>query len=389
MSDRPYLNPHIAAAPVYTAGTSAEEVAARYGVTDVVKMASNENALGPSPRAVAAIQEALSTLDRYPRVADDQLREQLARLQGPDIGPEHIATGNGGSEILALIAQGFIEAGDEAILCPPTFPMYEIFVRRCGGQPVCVDLTPDYQYGVEAILKAITSRTRLIFICSPNNPTGTIITRDEADRLMAGVPDRVVVVFDEAYIDFVDRGDHADALEYVRTGRYVIVVRSLSKSHGLAGLRVGYAVAHPILAEYLWRIRIPFHLGSLSLAGAMAAIEDTDHVARSREMVLAGREWLYRQLKELGLFVIPSQANFLTFRPGYDPHLVYEHLLRRGVVIRPAGFFYMPDWVRVTVGTREQNERFITALREVLKEIAAMEAVGEEVRRAQQGTVVL
>ncbi|MFQ5594616.1 MAG: histidinol-phosphate transaminase [Anaerolineae bacterium] len=390
MSDKPHLNPHIAAAPVYTAGTSAEEVAAQYGVTDVVKMSSNENALGPSPKAVAAIHETVPTLNRYPRVADDLLRERLARLAGAGIAPEHIATGNGGSELLAMIVRGFIfEDGDEAILCPPTFPMYEIFVRRQGGQPVCVDLTPDFQYDVDAILNAITPRTRLIFICTPNNPTGTILTRAQADRLMAGVPDRVVVVFDEAYVDFVDLDDHVDALRYVRGGRYVIVVRTLSKSHGLAGLRVGYAVAHPELAEYLWRTRMPFHLGALALAGAMAATEDTDHVARSREMVLSGREWLYQQLTDLGLFAIPSQANFLIFRPEYDPQLVYDHLLRHGIVVRPAGFFYMPDFVRVTVGTQEQNERFITALKEVLDELAALEKAGEEVRRTQKGEVVL
>lgn len=390
MSDKPHLNPHIAAAPVYTAGTSAEEVAAQYGVTDVIKMSSNENALGPSPRAEAAIRETLPTLNRYPRVADDLLRERLARLLGPGIAPEHIATGNGGSELLAMIARGFIfEDGDEAILCPPTFPMYEIFVRRQGGMPVSVDLTSDFQYDPDAILNAITPRTRLIFICTPNNPTGTIMTRAQADRLMAGVPDRVVVVFDEAYVDFVDLDDHVDALQYVRGGRYVIVVRTLSKSHGLAGLRVGYAAAHPELAEYLWRTRIPFHLGSLALAGAMAAAEDTDHVARSREMVLAGRQWLYQQLTGLGLFTIPSQSNFVTFRPEYNPQLVYEYLLRRGVVVRPAGFFYMPDWVRVTIGTQEQNERFISALKEVLAELTAMEEAGGEVRRAQQGEVVL
>lgn len=389
MSDKPHLNPYIAAAPMYTAGTSIEEVAARYGVTDVIKMASNENALGPSPKAVAAIEAALSTLDRYPRVADDQLRERLAGLQGPGIEAEHIATSNGGSEMLALIAQGFVEAGDETIFCPPTFPLYEILTRRRGGQPVPVGLTPDYHYDVEAILEAITPRTRLIFVCSPNNPTGTIITRGQADRLMAGVPDRVVVVFDEAYLDFVERDDHANTGEYVRAGRYVIVVRTMSKSHGLAGLRVGYAVAHPTLAEYLWRSRLPFHLGSLTLAGAMAAAEDTDHVARSREMVLAGRQWLYQQLTGLGLFTIPSQSNFVTFRPEYNPQLVYERLLRRGVVVRPAGFFYMPDWVRVTVGTREQNERFITALKAVLDELAALEEAGEEVRKTETGKVVL
>ena len=352
-------------------------------------MASNENALGPSPKAVEAIAAALSGLNRYPRVADDQLRERLAAGLGPGIGPEHIATSNGGSEMLALIALGFIEEGDETIFCPPTFPLYEILTRRRGGQPVRVDLTPEYGYDVEAILEAITPRTRLICICSPNNPTGTIITRSQADHLMANVPDQVVVVFDEAYLDFVDRDDHVDTLEYVRRGQYVIAVRTLSKSHGLAGLRVGYAVAHPELAGYLWRCRLPFHLGALTLAGAMAALEDTQHVARTRAMVIEGRRWLHQQLTEMGLSPIPSQSNFITFRPGYNPQKVYELLMRRGVVVRPAGFFYMPDCVRVTVGTRRENERFVAALKEVLDELAALEAAGEAVREVEEGKVVL
>lgn len=388
MGDKPSLNPHIAAAPVYIPGTSVEEVAAQYGITDVIKLASNENLLGPSPRAVAAIQTALPDLFRYPRIADDQLRARLAERLGPNIGPEHIATGNGATELLALIAQGFIEVEDEAIFCPPTFPLYEILTRRRGGRPVRVALTSDYQYDVEAILKAITPRTRLIFICSPNNPTGTILTRAQADRLMAGVPDRVVVIFDESYLDFVDREDHESALEYVRAGRYVIALRSFSKSHGLAGLRVGYAVAHPMLAEYLWRSRLPFHLGSLALAGAMAALEDTEHVARTRKLILVERVWLQQRLAELGLLVIPSQSNFILFRPGYDPQQVYEFLLRRGVVVRPASFFYMPDFVRVTVGTHEQNVRFIAALEEVLEELAAVEAAKEEVESVQAEEVV-
>lgn len=389
MTDTPKLNPHIEAAPLYSAGTSVEEVAAKYGIADVIKMASNENALGPSPRAVAAIREAAAGLDRYPRVVDDHLRERLAREQGPDIGPDHIATGNGGSEVLALIAQGFLEPGDEAIFCPPTFPLYEILSRRQGGIPVQVPLTPNHAYDVQGILDAITPQTRLIFLCSPNNPTGTILTQTQADTLMAKVPGDVVVVFDSAYVDFVDRDDHVDALEYVRAGHYVIVVRTLSKSHGLAGLRLGYAVAHRALAEYLWRLRLPFHLNSLALAGAMAALDDTEHVARTRELVIAGRAWLYERLTSMELPAIPSQTNFLLFRPGYDPQLVYEHLMRRGVIVRPGGFFYMPDAVRVTVGTPEQNERFIVALREVLERLAALEEAGEEVRGSTGEGVVL
>ena len=386
MSDKPHLNPHIAAAPVYTAGTSVEEVAARYGLTDVIKMASNENALGPSPKAVEAIASALTTLNFYPRVTDDKLRERLAAHVSAGMTPDNFVTSNGGSEMLAMIAMGFLEEGEEAIFCPPTFLLYEIQVRRRGGQPVKVDLTPEYRYDVDAILDAVTSRTRLIYICSPNNPTGTIITQEEADRLMAGVPDHVVVVFDEAYIEFVDHDDHVDSLKYVRDGRHVIVVRTFSKIYGLAGLRVGYAIAPPELAQYLWRCRQPFHLSTLAMTGAMAALEDQEHVARTRAIVIEGRKWLHHQLAEMGLDPVPSQSNFIVFRPGYSPQQVYERLLQRGVVVRPAGPFYMPEHVRVTVGTPEQNERFIAALREVLAE---MEELGESGQKAEEGTLTL
>lgn len=371
--ESPRLNPHIANAPVYTAGTRAEDVARRYGVEHVVKLASNESPLGPSPKAMEAISAAIAGLHRYPPVADDELRERIACRLGIGITPDHVACGNGGSDVLGMIAQGFLDVGDEAIICPPTFPLYEILIRRRGARPVLCDLVRSgagYCYDVGSIVGKVTHATRIIFICSPVNPTGTTISRKDLHELLRGVPGRVVVVFDESYRDFAERGTNADPIEHVQKGRPVIAVRSFSKSHGLAGLRVGYAIARPDLAEYLRRLRVPFQMGSLAIAGALAALDDDEHVERTRALVQAERQWLLAELSRRTLDPLASQANFLVFRPGFDPEVVYERLLRRGVVVRPAKAFYMPEHIRVSTGTRAENERFVAALDEVLAELA-------------------
>lgn len=383
------LNPHMAAAPIYTPGASIEELRQRYGLEDIIKMSSNENSLGASPRAVAAIQEALANVSRYPRVSDDELRARIAETLGPGVEADNIVTSNGGTELLDQIARAFLSEGDELIISRPTFPMYEILARRQGATPIFADLDEDYSYPVEQILDRITETTQVIFVCSPNNPTGTYVSDERVEELMAGVPSSVLVVFDEAYYDFVAAPDYSGGLRYVRDGRNVLVLRSLSKSHGLAGLRVGYGVAPQPIAEYLWRARLPFHIGTLALAGALAALEDTAHVARTREVMLAERAWLQNRLTEMGLYFIPSQANFIVIRPGFDPNLVHQHLLRRGVMIRPMAFFYMPDFIRVTVGTRHENERFLEALTETLAELADMEKAGLLETEGERGKVVI
>ncbi len=366
------LDANVLSSPLYVAGTHIETVKEQYGLKDVVKLASNENPLGPSPKAVAAIRKTLSNLSRYPPGDALELRQRLAVKLGRGLADDSFVTGNGASEILAMLAQGLLERGDESIICRPTFPLYDIFSRRRGATPVWADLGADFCYDVERMLAAVSDRTRMMFVCCPNNPTGTTIAPAEADWLVDQAPPDVVLVFDESYRVFATDVELPDTLGYVQSGRNVIVVRSFSKIHGLAGLRIGYAIARPKVARYLRRLQQPFHHSRLVLHGALAALDDDEHVRRTRELVAAERDWLQARLDRLGLFCIPSQANFIAIEAGYPADLVYERMLRQGVIIRPLSFFYMPDFIRVTVGARADNERFLDALEKTLRELSKL-----------------
>jgi len=356
---------------LYVAGTSIEEVQRKYGLAEVIKQASNENALGPSPLAVKAIQETLHNIHRYPPVADDELRAKLARvLTDGGLSEECFITGNGSCDVLCMITRAFIcEQGDEAILCPPTFELYEIVVKICGGRCVFVNLRDDFSYDLPQVLASITDRTRLIFLCNPNNPTGTVLDPAELDQFLAEVPPCVLVVVDEAYREYVDPELAPDTLGYIREGRNVVSVRTFSKVYGLAGLRVGYGIAYEELAQYIRRLRVPFHINAVSMWGAIAALDDREHVERSVQHNRVEREFLYAGLDDLELSYARSQSNFILVRPGYDPQLIYERMLKKGVIIRPMAAFGAPDCFRITVGTRAEDERFLQALGEVMGEL--------------------
>jgi histidinol-phosphate aminotransferase len=340
----------------------------------VIKIASNENAFGPSPRALAAIQNAAGGLNRYPPMGDEDLRGALAEAIGRDMEPDNFFTGNGGCDILSMMATSFLEPGDECIICRPTFPVYDLTARRVGGRVVYADLDPDhFSYKVEAILGAVTERTRLIYICSPNNPTGGVITAEQMETLVNHTPDYVLIIADEVYHHFVTAPDYPDTLAYVRAGKNVAIVHSFSKAFGLAGLRLGYAIAPPEIARYLSRARESFHLSQLVIAGGIAGLQDKAHLKTTINQTIAGREWLYEQLAGLDLRVWPSQGNFILFKPPFPPAEISERLQRRGIIVRPMTQFYLPTHLRVTVGLPAENERFITALGEILAE---MEAAG-------------
>lgn len=361
------LSPQLLSVPEYHSGTTLEDAARRSGVAEFVKLASNENPMGPSRRAVTAVRAAARNLHLYPPASDDALRQKLARHEGPDFTADQVVCGHGGSDVLGILGEAFLEAGDEAIICPPTFLLYGIVIARKGAKAVrCPLKGPGYDYDVDAILAAVTPQTRLLFLCSPVNPTGTLLTADRAARLMERLPRHVLAVFDESYRDFVDDPQAADARAFVRAGLPVVALRSMSKSWGLAGLRVGWGLAPAEVAGYLRRLRGPFALGSLAIAGALAALDDAGHLARSRRLVIRERAWLHRELSRRGLQPVPSQANFVLFRPGRSPEEVYERLLEHGVIVRPAAYFDSPECIRVTVGTRSQNRRFMAALDDVL-----------------------
>jgi histidinol-phosphate aminotransferase len=362
------LNPCISSAQLYVAGTSIEEIQRKYGLEEIIKQASNENALGPSPLAVKALQETLANIHRYPPVADDELRAKLANTLGDGrLSEECFITGNGSCDVLAMVTRAFLcEEGDEAILCPPTFVLYEIVVNVSGGKCVFVDLKDDFTYDLPRVLDSITDRTRLIFLCNPNNPTGTLIDRDELDDFLAQVPPRVLVVIDEAYWEYTDPELLPDTLAYIREGRNVMSVRTFSKVYGLAGLRVGYGIAYQELAQYVRRLRLPFCINAVSLRGAIAALGDREHVEKSVQHNRVEREFLYAGLDDLELPYARSQSNFIIVKPGYDPQLIYDRMLERGVIIRPLAAFRAPDCFRITVGTRAENARLLQVLGEVM-----------------------
>ncbi len=368
------FNPNIAASPIYVGGASIESIKTQYGLEDVIKLASNENPFGPSPRAVEAIQQAAARLNRYPPMGDEDLRAALAQAIGRGLEPDNFVTGNGGCDVLSMLAASFLGPGNECIICRPTFPIYDITARRVGASVVYVDLDPEqFSYDIEAILAAVTDHTRLIYICSPNNPTGSSITAEQMETLVNHTPEHVLILADEVYHHFATTPDFPDTLAYVQAGKNIAILHSFSKAFGLAGLRLGYAIAPPEIARYLSRARESFHLSQLVIASGIAALQDDEHIDHTVKQTIAGRDWLYEQLSALDLQVWPSQANFILFRPAYPPAQVSERLLQRGIIVRPMTQFYLPTHLRVTVGTEAENEQFIAALGEVLAE---MEAAG-------------
>jgi histidinol-phosphate aminotransferase len=366
------LNPHLLKVPLYIAGKSIEEVQDELGLEEVVKLGSNENPLGPSPLAVEAAQKMLAEAHRYPNYWEKALRRKLAAALDPTFTEKNILIGNGGCDVLRMVTQAFMSEGGETITASATFPMFAILTTMFGGRTVEVPLLPDYHLDLPASLRAITAETRLICLCTPNNPTGTIIRQCEADEFMAHVPEHVVVVFDESYGDFVTDPGHVDSLRYVKHGRNVVAVRSFSKKSGLANLRVGYAVGRPEIVEYLHHAQMPFNTGSVALAAAVASLDDHEYQRRSAELVEAEREYLYAAFDELDLDYVHSQANFvLVDNPPVNAKALVDLLLRKGVIIRWAGSMGLPNAFRVTVGTHAQNEFFVAALGAVLEETRA------------------
>jgi histidinol-phosphate aminotransferase len=366
------FNPHLLKVPLYIAGKSIEEVQEELGLDEVVKLGSNENPLGPSPLAVGAAAQVLTEAHRYPGHWEKVLRCKLGPAIDPGFTEHNILLGNGACDVLRMVTQAFIGEGDEMITARATFPMYAILTTMFGGRTVEVPLTPDYRFDLPAMLRAVTPDTRLVVLCTPNNPTGTIITACEADEFMAQVPEHVVVVFDESYCDFVTDGGHADSIRYIRQGRSVVSVRSFSKKCGLANLRVGYAVGRAEIVEYLHHAQLPFNTGSVSLAAAAASLDDHDYQRRSTQLVKEEREYLYAAFDDLDLNYVRSHANFvLVVDPPVGAKALVEAVLRKGVIVRWAGSMGMPNAVRVTIGTREQNAQFVAALRAVLEEAKA------------------
>ena len=354
------VKPWVAKLEPYVPGKPIEELERELGIKDAVKLASNENPLGPSPRAVEAIRSKAADVHRYPDGASFRLREALAARLG--VARESLVFGCGADEILELVAKSFLGPGDECVFAWPSFAMYPIVVKGMGATPVPVPLDAAFVHDLAAMAAALTKRTRVVVVCNPNNPTGTSVGREAFDRFAAALPPDVVLLIDEAYVDFSRRPDRIDGLAWVARRPGTLSARTFSKIAGLAGLRVGYAVADPELAGYLERARHPFNLNVLAEVAALAALDDCEHLERTLRTNREGMAFLARELAALGIESWPSEANFLLAKPGPG---AYERLLRKGIIVRPLSGFGMPEHVRITVGLPEENERLVKALRRI------------------------
>lgn len=347
----------------YVPGKPIEEVERELGITDIIKMASNENALGPSPRALEAMRKALDDVALYPDGNCFSLRNAVAKHLS--VEPDELIFGNGSDDIIHMLGLTFLRAGDECIQSDVTFSQYLTcaVLNDCD----CHDAAAkDFRYDVDAMAALINDKTKLIFIANPNNPTGTMVTHDEVLRLLDRMPERCILVMDEAYYEYVDRNDYPRSIEWVKEGRNVIVLRTFSKVYALAGLRVGYGIAKSDLIKYVERVREPFNVNSVAMAGAIASLNDPDQVMRSREFNAAGKKYLYAEFERMGLQYWPTQANFIWVDIRRDSVQAFKELLKRGVIVRTGDIFNAPTHIRVTIGTEEQNARFIRALTEVL-----------------------
>ena len=349
----------IASLVPYMPGKPIEELQRELGLSHIIKLASNENPCGPSPRALAALADATPTLNRYPDGGGHLLRDALS--QHWKVTPDHIVLGNGSDEILGFLARAFLSPGDEAVMADQTFVIYKLEVTAAHGVPVVVPLK-EWRHDLPAMAKAVTARTRLLFLCNPNNPTGTSVDAAEVDALMARLPEQVIVVFDEAYYEYVQNPHFPDSLSYVKQHRNAIVLRTFSKIYGLAGLRIGYGLTTPEIAGYLNRLRPPFNANSLAQRAALAALQDDEHVARSRALNHAEMAKVRAGLVALGLQPIPSDTNFLYVNVGRNGREVFEALLREGVIVR----HLEGRMLRVTIGLPEENHQFLVALKKVL-----------------------
>lgn len=348
----------------YPPGMPIEELERELGIHDSIKLASNENPLGPSPKAVAAVQAALTDLHRYPDGSAFYLKRRLAERLGVPV--DEIVVGNGSNEIIELVVRTFLRPRDEAVMADQAFVIYRMVVQAVGGVSRLVPLR-NFTHDLEAIAEAITPRTRLVFLANPNNPTGTIFRRPAWEAFLRALPRHLIVVADDAYADYVEDSDYPDTIRERGDGAIpVLTLRTLSKLYGLAGLRVGYGVAPAPVIETLGRIRQPFNVNALALVGACAALEDTEHVRRTLETNRAGMATLVTAFERMGLPHVPSAANFVMVRVGQGAR-VYEALLRRGVIVRPMDVYGFPEHVRVTVGLPEENRRFLDALGAVLR----------------------
>ena len=357
-------NPALQAVPVYQPGRPIEEVARELGLTadGIIKLASNENPLGPSRAALAAMRKALAQANLYPDGNAFYLKQKLAAKLG--VTPANLVLGNGSNEILEFIGHAFIAPGAEVIVSQYCFAVYPIVTALFGGKLTVVP-AKNYGHDLDAMLAAITPATRVVFVANPNNPTGTSARSEDLARFVSAVPANVLVALDEAYVEFLD--EPLDLLPEIRTGQRqnLLLMRTFSKIYGLAGLRLGYGIGHPDLIAEFEKIRQPFNINAIAQAGALAALDDTAHADKTRRINSRGLKLYARAFRKLGLEFIPSFANFILVRVG-DGQRIFNDLQKLGVIVRPMGGYQLPEWIRISIGTPKENKRCLEALKTVL-----------------------
>lgn len=343
----------------YVPGKPISDVQRELGISNIVKLASNENPFGCSEKVKQALADGITNLSLYPDGNATILRERLAKKHG--LKQEQFVFGAGSNEIITFIAQVFLNAGDESIYAQPSFVWYDTAVRSTGATPVAIPLK-EGTHDLESMKNAINDKTKIIWICNPNNPTGTIITKDQQDAFLKAVPSNIVVVLDEAYYEFAQSDNYPESVPLLEQYPNLIVLRTFSKAYGLAALRVGYGMASPEMISYLNRIRPPFNVNTLALNAAVAALDDQDFVQKTVSETKLGLTQLYRAFDELNLNYVKSHANFIWVETPFPSGEIFEKLLHKGVIIRP----FMGNWVRITVGSKEENEFLLKALNDVL-----------------------
>lgn len=350
----------------YKAGKPIEELERELGISNIVKLASNENPLGIGEKAKVAIQNAISDLALYPDGSGFNLKNALAKKY--DVSPEQITLGNGSNEILELVARAFLTPENEVIFSQHAFAVYPIVTQAVGAKAV---ITPAMNYGhdLNEMLNQVTNKTRLIFIANPNNPTGTLLKQEAIEHFINLLPEHVICVLDEAYFEFVSKNESIDSVSWLKNYPNLIITRTFSKAYGLAGLRVGYSLSSVEISDLLNRVRQPFNNNSLALVAAEAALNDAEHVRATVENNTLGMAQLTKGFEELGLDWIPSAGNFVSVDLDQAGAPIYEKLLRKGVIVRPIDVYEMPTFLRISIGTPAENEKFLYALKEVLTDV--------------------
>jgi histidinol-phosphate aminotransferase len=358
------LSPFLKTLPVYQPGRPIEEVARELNLPadSIIKVASNENPFGPSPLALAALQKVLVNLNLYPDGNAFYLKQKLAAKLG--VEPTNLILGNGSNEIIEFVSHALLAPGDDVVVSQFCFAIYPIVAKMFGANLVIVP-AKDYGHDLSAMLKAITPKTRIVFGANPNNPTGTLAPREEIIQFVNEVPDDVLLVMDEAYIEFLD--DAVDLVPLIRLGvrKNLILMRTFSKIYGLAGLRIGYGIGNPEFISALEKTRQPFNINSLAQAAALAALDDDEHVRKTRANNFAGLEFFRRAFRDLKLEFVPSFANFILVRVG-EGQKVFDAMQKQGVIVRPMGGYQLPEWIRISVGTPQENERCLNVLKKNL-----------------------